>query len=224
MSGAIISPAGTGKTCLLRALEEKLPNARYRTHYIKVTDLSKRDMCHEIAEAVGCKSAGCYPSLVRNLQEHFLQNIDVDGIRPVLLIDEAHEIRPDVFSMFKLLLNFEMDSRLVVSIIITGQPPLKNILSRTFLEDIARRIAHYSSLRPLTREESLKYISHRVTICGSSSVPFDQRSFDAIFEISRGNLRVTDQLSRKSLEIANNNDCNVVDSNHVIEARRLLWP
>ena len=47
----------------------RLPEARYRTHYVKVTGLSKRDMCREIACAVGASPAGTYPALVRNLQD-----------------------------------------------------------------------------------------------------------------------------------------------------------
>ena len=49
MSAALISPAGSGKTALGRRLVADLPEARYATTYIKVTSLSKRDMCREIA-------------------------------------------------------------------------------------------------------------------------------------------------------------------------------
>ena len=69
MSCALIAPAGTGKTALLRAIVERLPDARYRTHYVKVTGLSKRDMCREIAAVLGLPPVGSYPSLVRKLQE-----------------------------------------------------------------------------------------------------------------------------------------------------------
>src|SRR5260370_176040 len=55
MSAALIAPAGTGKTALLRALAHGLPEARYRVHYVKVTELSKRDMCREIAVACGAE-------------------------------------------------------------------------------------------------------------------------------------------------------------------------
>src|SRR5271170_4572668 len=60
-SGALIAPAGCGKTAILRALRAQLPEARYRVHYVKVTDLGKRDMCREIAAAVGATPAGSYP-------------------------------------------------------------------------------------------------------------------------------------------------------------------
>ena len=59
MSAALIAPAGTGKTTLLRTLvATHLPEARYRVHYTKVTGLSKRDMCRELALAAGVASAG----------------------------------------------------------------------------------------------------------------------------------------------------------------------
>jgi type II secretory pathway predicted ATPase ExeA len=89
MSAALVAPAGAGKTLLLRALASKLPEARYRVHYVKVTDLSKRDMCREIAVACGAVPAGSYPMLVRRLQERFLTVSAQDGIRPVLIPDEA---------------------------------------------------------------------------------------------------------------------------------------
>jgi len=224
MSAAIIAPAGVGKSCILRALKNRLPEARYRTNYIKVTELSKRDMCREITEVIGCGQAGTYPGLIRRLQERFLQNADIDGLRPVLLIDEAHGLRLDVLSMLRVLANFDMDSRLVLSIIICGQPSLKKFLRRSDMEDVARRLAYYATLRPLTREESVKYIEHRCAIAGAALSLFDSGSQDALFEIARGNMRAIDTLALKSLHIAHENNCAAVDSNHVVEARRYLWP
>ena len=68
MSAALIAPAGTGKTALLRRLRSGLPEARYHVHYVKVAGLSKRDMCREIAVACGAAPAGSYPMLVRRLR------------------------------------------------------------------------------------------------------------------------------------------------------------
>ena len=107
MSGALIAPAGTGKTTLLRALMEALPESRYRVRYVKVTDLSKRDLCREIATAIGVAPAGTYPTLVRRLQERFANDLDVEAVRPVLFLDEGHNMRPEVLSILRILTNFE---------------------------------------------------------------------------------------------------------------------
>jgi len=224
MSCALIAPAGTGKTSVLRAVLASLPEARYRTHYVKVTGLSKRDMCREIAQAVGLPPAGSYPSLVRKLQDRFSETSDTDGLRPVLIFDEAQDLRPDTLAMLKVLTNFDMDSRLVLSLVLAGQPRLRDLLRRDDLEDVARRLAHYATLRTLTRDEINKYIEHRCTIAGAASVPFDSGAIDALFEIGRGNLRATDQLARKTLEVAHQHDCDACAAAEVAHARKLLWP
>lgn len=224
MSCALIAPAGTGKTSVLRAVVSRLPEARYRTHYVKVTGLSKRDMCREIAHAIGLPPAGTYPSLVRKLQDRFAETANAGGLRPVLVLDEAHDLRPETLAILRLLTNFDMDSRLVLGIVLAGQPRLRELLRRDDLEDVARRLAHYATLRPLSREEIDRYVEHRCTIAGAVKVPFDKTALDALFEIGRGNLRATDQLARKALELAHDQDRDVCEPTHVAHARKLLWP
>src|SRR6266545_4693009 len=46
--------------------------------------------------------------LVRRLQEHFLAATDTDGVRPVLVVDDSHDIRPDVLGLLRVLTNFDM--------------------------------------------------------------------------------------------------------------------
>ncbi len=126
--------------------------------------------------------------------------------------------------MLRILTNFEMDSRLVVSIIIAGQPPLRELLRKERLEDFARRLTHYAVLRPLSRPEMQRYIEHRCTIAGAVTVPFDVSAIDGIFEISRGNLRAIDQLALKAIEVACDRERKVIDATLVVEARKMLWP
>jgi len=223
-SAVVLAPAGSGKTVLLRRLAARLPEARFDVRYVKVTDLSKRDFCREIAAAIGARPAGSYPVLVRRLQEHFLDTADPGGRRPVLLVDEAHDLRPDVLAMLRILTNFDMDSRLVLALVLAGQPPLRSLLARDDQEAVARRIAHYVTLRLLSRDELVRYLAHRATFAGAKAVPFDDAALEAIYELSRGNLRVADNLARKSLEHAALANLQAVSTVHVTTARKDLWP
>ena len=81
MSAALIAPAGTGKTVALRMLVAALPEVRFQVHYVKVTGLSKRDLCKEIAVACGLSPTGIYPALVRKLQDAFAHTAS-DGHLP----------------------------------------------------------------------------------------------------------------------------------------------
>lgn len=223
MSAALVAPAGTGKTALLRALVERLPEIRYRVHYVKVTDLTKRDLCREIAAAMGVEPAGAYPVLARRIQDLFAENLDTDGLRPVLILDEAHDFRPDVLGILRILTNFDMDSRLVVSIVLAGQPPLEKLLRQHKLQDLTQRLAACTTLPPLSREQTTAYVNHRCTTAGAKACPFDPQAIEALFEVGRGNMRATDYLALNALELAHHANADVVDSNHVVLARRNLW-
>jgi len=224
MSAALIAPAGSGKTALLRRLVAELPEARYKVSYIKVTSLSKRDLCREIAAALGLPPAGTYPMLVRRLQEHFEQ-VRTDGaLCPVLILDESQDLRPEVLAMLGVLTNFQMDSSLVLSLVLAGQSALRTLLQRDSHEAIARRIVHYATLRSLSQAETRNYLEHRTTIAGAATFPFDAQATEAIYEISRGNLRTVDNLALGALEAAARAGLEAVSSPHVIEARRHLWP
>lgn len=222
MTGALIAPAGTGKTNVLRALVADLPDARYRVSYVKVTSLSKRDFCRELSNAIGVESAGSYPSLVRALQDCVEETALTQGLRPVLIIDEAHDMRPEVLAILRILTNFEMDSRLLLAMVICGQPPLAKLLARADLLAVRQRVAHCVTLRLLSREECKSYVEHRMTEAGAQSTPFDAHSLEAIYEISRGNLRAVDHLARKSLEIAAGKGVPTVDETIVVAARKQL--
>ncbi len=224
MSAAVLSAAGTGKTMLVRTLTDRLPQVRYKVHYIKTTGLGRRDMCREICSALGCQPAGQYNTLVHRIGECLLEQMDVAGGRPVIIIDDAHEMRPDVLGMLRILTNFEMDSRLVVSFILLGQKPLAKMLQRDDLEDIARRLAHYATLRNLTREETRSYAVHRQSVAGARSDLLTDEAHDSVFEIGAGNLRATDRLCLKSLQLAADEGAAAVTATHLATARQVLWP
>lgn len=219
---ALIAPAGTGKTLALRTLVDKLPQARYRVRYVKVTGLSKRDMCKEIAAACGISPAGTYPSLVRKLQDAFEGEHATDGLRPVLLLDEAHDLPITSLAMLRLLTNFDMDSRLVLSVVLAGQPPLRQMLSRGEMTAVAQRLAHVCSLRTLSRDETRSYVTHRLRIAGAGSDILDDEAHEALFEISSGNLRAIDHLAIKTLEVCDRAGAATLSAKDIVAARSML--
>jgi hypothetical protein len=105
-----ISAAGK---LLLRS--ERLRPTRYSVRYVKLTPLSNGDLGREIAIGCGFDISGAYPVLIRKLQDAFRSQADVDGLRPVLMIDESQDLRPDVPATLRVLTNFDMDSRLVLA-------------------------------------------------------------------------------------------------------------
>src|SRR5690606_34724610 len=157
-----------GKTAMIRALREMLAEVRYHVHYVKVTGLSKRDMCREIARSLGVAEVGTYPRLVRTVQDAVETRSQTEGTRTVLILGDAHEMRPDVLAMFKALTNFDMDSRLVLSVVLVGQPQLSQLLRRADLADVARRLSWYGALRGLSRDAVHACVGRRGAIVGAA--------------------------------------------------------
>ena len=221
-SAALVAPAGCGKTLTIRGLCEQLPEARYRVTYLKLTDLSARDMCREIAAGLRLPPAGIYPSLVRAVEEKLRTGFDT-GVRQVMIFDDAHEMRSEVLRLFRLLTNFEMDSRLVVSIVLAGQMPLKKMLLQDDLEDVRHRLMHCGELKLLSREETGAYIEHRLTIAGAAANVFEAQAVEALYEISKGNMRAIDKLALSALEQASASNRDRVDAADVSKARINTW-
>ena len=64
------------------------------------------------------------------------QSNSAEGQRPVIMIDDAHALSEQGFELLKLLSNFDMDSKLVVSFIIAGHTGLKKKLHNPELVDV----------------------------------------------------------------------------------------
>ena len=222
-SAVVVAPAGAGKTVVLRGLRARLPEARYRTTYVKLSGLSGRDMCREIATAIGVTPSGHYPGLVRAIEEKLRSGYMDSGIRQVIIFDDAHEMRPAVLRLVRLLTNFDMDSKLVLSIVLGGQMPLKTLLLRDDLEDIRQRLVHCGELRLMSREETRQYIEHRLRIAGAADGIFDGQAIDAVFEITMGNMRAIDKLAYAALEVADEAERAKVDAADVAIARARKW-
>jgi len=61
-----------------------------------------------------------------------------------------------------------MDSRLVLSLVIAGQTPLRALRARDEQEAMARRIIHYAQHRLLSRDELTHYVAHRCAVAGAA--------------------------------------------------------
>lgn len=222
-SAVLVAPAGAGKTVVLRALRAALPEARNRTLYLKLANLSARDMCRQVALALGLAPAGHYPALVASLEAQLRSGYEEHGLRQVLIFDDAHDMRPDVIRLLRLLTNFEMDSRLIVSIVLAGQLPLRQRLLQADLEDIRQRLVHCGEIKLLGRDDTKRYVDHRAQIAGSAKSPFADAAKEALFEVTRGNMRALDKLAVAALRAADAGGRDTVEAADVATARGAQW-
>jgi general secretion pathway protein A len=110
---------------------------------------------------------GSLKALVDALNTYLLDAY-AEGLRVVLIIDEAQNLSADALEQVRLLTNLETDTQKLLQIILLGQPELREMLARPELRQLAQRITARYHLTPLD-EETEAYLRHRWRVAGGAS-------------------------------------------------------
>ena len=139
---------GTGKTTLCRLLLEQLPE-NTRVALVLNPRLSPRSNCWK-RSARNCTSTsrdtrGSIKALVDALNAYLLDAY-AQGLRVVLIIDEAQNLSVDALEQVRLLTNLETDTQKLLQIILLGQPELRD--DARARRPAPARAAHHRALPP----------------------------------------------------------------------------
>src|SRR6266704_6784356 len=110
-SAVVTGDSGCGKTCLLRALEEDLPQGRYRLHYAHNSTVNRRDFYRQLSIGMGLEPRATFAALFASISQHIEDLANQHKLRVVLLLDEAHMLPLQVLDQFHILLNYRRDSK-----------------------------------------------------------------------------------------------------------------
>jgi general secretion pathway protein A len=156
---------GSGKTTLLHALLQRL-DGNADVAFIVNSGLSFDGILAYLLKEFGISESG--ESRIERLLalEHFLIEQSRVGRRAVLIVDEAQNLDPETLEHIRMLSNFETSSQKLLQIVLVGQPSLHATLERPDLCQLKQRIVLWAAIRPLSRDETLKYIWTRLRIAG----------------------------------------------------------
>ncbi len=178
---------GSGKTILSRVLISELTkkDSKYKVALIVNPKLSPRDFLREILFQIeGTDVVGGKLQLLHMLNEKLYADLNND-VETVIIIDEAQAIdRPEVFEELRLLLNFQLNNRFLLTLILVGQPELKEKVYK--IPQLEQRLAIRYHLNKLDYEEMRQYIIHRCTIAGRENEIFTDDACKVIYEASEG--------------------------------------
>ena len=204
-SGTLVGESGVGKTCVLRGLQRELNPARFRVTYLHHANVSPRDFYRQLSMILGLEPKAHPSAMFRQVQAHLEDLADEQKIHPVLFLDEAQLLPASMLEQLHILLNFRMDSRAFLSVILVGLPELRERLGRNVLSSL---------------EDVGGYLRHRMKVAGSAQEVFSEDAVLAIREASGGVLRKVDLLAQQCLELAAKGKGALVDGSVVLEAVR----
>jgi general secretion pathway protein A len=211
--GALMAAAaGLGKTLLVQALFEDLPEEYAPLIHLQFPQMSPAQLLAFLAEELTGRPAENAPpdQSLHRIRRALKQN-DQDGRHAVVVIDEAHLLRDtEAMETVRLLLNFASSWTLFL----VAQPSLLPALER--MPELEERLGVKCLLRHFSLDETAGYIRHRMAAAaGNAHAVFEAEALEAIHQLSGGIPRRINRLCDLSLLIGFAEEQAKITANHV---------
>ncbi len=222
--GLLLGEPGSGKSTALRRLRAELHPDQVRPIYVFDTAAGSRDFYRNMALELGIDPAWSRAMTLRAIGAEVGRLVTERKLKVIIVIDEAHRLRPDVLLDLAVLTNFEWDSANRLTLILAGQTALRGTLKLGALEAIAQRITVRYTVRGFDREECSRYLEHRLAAAGCERPLFSQPAVESLYNASGGVMRRIDALAHHALAVAATRRDKIVDIEHIQQAAEETRP
>ncbi len=156
---------GCGKTALVRKVIEALDPDLYELALINYPIFSSNEFLREVLFQYGADTApGTKLELFHRLSAFGYENLRKE-IQNILVIDEAQLIEdPEIFEQIRLLLNLQLEDKGLISILLVGQPELRERVMT--YPQLDQRIGVRYHIHYFAHDDVIGYIRHRLRIAG----------------------------------------------------------
>ncbi len=217
----LVGEVGTGKTTLINTLLEQLDRAMVTiqvTHTTVDREELLRIILHQLHAAQGLRfGTGRDPGageaarlaelsrieLVNEFNSFVTGQFMAHRPPPLLIIDEAQNLSVEVLEEVRLLTNLEGPQQKLLQVLLAGQPELEAHLLKPELRQLRQRIAVNALLEPLTLDDAIEYIGHRLRVAGCPKQElFRRTAVEAVWSASEGFPRTINVLCDQALVAA----------------------
>jgi general secretion pathway protein A len=211
---------GCGKTLVLRALEREYKKKGCVFSFVNNPRLDDLGLLRMILHNfTGYNVPRSKEDVLMGLEKFVRETCD-DGKHVVIAIDESQLIDNEhVFEELRLLLNFQTETRFLATLLLSGQPELREKLDSN--KQFSQRITLNCTLPALDREETAAYVRHRLGvaagIAGAADGIFLPEALDLVHARSGGIPRWINNIADMSLLAAFSKGASSVDAALVAE-------
>jgi general secretion pathway protein A len=218
----ITGESGTGKSVALRIVAGRLGALRDATVGVIERPQSKSpDFYRELGDIFAVKLAPhnrwCG---FKALRERWKAHLASSRIRPVLLIDEAQEMSPDVLGELRILSSADFDATSLLTVVLSGDGRLLELLRQEDLVPLGTRFRTRLVTEAAPREELSELLQHALEKAGNRALMTAQL-MDTLVDHSSGNYRLLMNMGGELLAYGMANDVAQLDEKCYLEVFQL---
>jgi len=202
---------GIGKSVVLRAFGQELDENKYAPVYLRGPTLSVAQLYQSILFGLNVTppySCGAAKML-------YFRKIPDLAKKPIIVIDDAQDLPDSTLAEIKSLVNFDLDSRNFITIILTGQPEITRRIKMEHLGALRQRIRLAVEMQAMSCNESVQYIDHHTRICGNPNPLFSESAKADIFKKTNGVARKINTICLNTLLQGAIDELAIIDSMNI---------
>jgi len=197
----LVGEPGAGKTCVLRALRHRLPQPGFRLTYCHNATLGRRDFYRQLCQALGLNPAATAAAVFFAVSAH-VETLGRDHVHPIFLLDEAHLLHQDTLDHLHILLNYDWDSRALLSLILVGLSDLQDRLELRKNRSLYSRIERRLAIGPMTVDDTGEYVRLRLRRATADREVFTADALTMLHAAAGSSLRDIDRIATVALREA----------------------
>jgi general secretion pathway protein A len=221
----VAGESGTGKSVALRIVAQRLAALRdVLVGALERPQSKPSDFYRELGDLFAVKLS---PSNrwggFRALRERWKAHVAAAGIKPVLLVDEAQEMTPQVLNELRLLSSADFDATALLTVVLAGDGRLLERLRHEDLIPLGTRIRTRLHVEPASREELGQLLSHALAKAGNATLMTAELR-DVLVDHSAGNYRLLMTMSAELLAYGMAHEVRQLDEKFYLEVFQAKGP
>jgi len=177
---------GSGKTTLLNRYLSKLDE---NVFYVTIDDTCRTatGFYSTFLRQLGFKDIMGTLKELRSITTEFLVHRASIGDTVLMVIDNAHLIRPVVLDQLQWIAAARVDDRRVLSVVIAGDSSIARMIESPALQELKFRSHIDFQIRAYTEDEAAEYMQYRLDQAGNAfAVEIDEKAQSLIYRFSGG--------------------------------------
>jgi type II secretory pathway predicted ATPase ExeA len=179
---------GSGKSSAIRYFMNRLDAHAYPVVYITAENYKIGEIAKLLLNGLSCPMPYTGYAALRSVKHEIAKMHTEKNQKPIFIIDEAQELPISTLSSIKNLVNFSMDSRSMLLVVLCGQYELITKIKMAQLESLRRRVRIQCKLQSMPLAECSRYIDHHMKRAGIERKFFSDELVAEIYQLSQGNM------------------------------------